>query len=60
MGQKNVVEVIKLIAKGTVEEKIIKMQDEKKKLINDVIDGNLSNGSFLGELTKEQLIELFS
>lgn len=60
MGQKNVVEVIKLIAKGTVEEKIITMQDEKKKLINDVIDGNLSNGSLLGDLTKEQLMDLFS
>ncbi|MGL5753055.1 MAG: DEAD/DEAH box helicase, partial [Paraclostridium sp.] len=36
-GQENVVEVIKLIAKGTIEEKIVKLQEVKKELIDRVI-----------------------
>ena len=31
IGQKNVVEVIKLIAKDTIEEKIIELQERKEK-----------------------------
>lgn len=37
IGQKNTVEVIKLITKGTIEEKICKLQETKKEIINDVI-----------------------
>lgn len=58
-GQKEVVEVIKLIAKGTIEEKIVMLQESKKALIDDIIDGNLSNGGVLKSLSDEELIELF-
>ncbi|MBM7703759.1 DEAD/DEAH box helicase [Metabacillus iocasae] len=37
MGQKNVVQVIKLIAQGTIEERIYELQQKKKELIEQVI-----------------------
>ena len=40
IGQKNVVEVIKIIAKGTIEEKILALQEDKKKLISKVVEDN--------------------
>jgi len=59
IGQRNVVEVIKLVAKGTIEEKIILLQENKKDLIDSVITGELTNSHVLGKLTKEELLELF-
>ncbi|MDU2197995.1 MAG: hypothetical protein E7E21_06220, partial [Peptostreptococcaceae bacterium] len=59
IGQKQVVEVIKLIAKGTIEEKIVQLQESKKQLIDDMIDGNLSDGSVLKSLSDEELLNLF-
>lgn len=58
IGQKQVVEVIKLIAKGTIEEKIIELQQKKSELINDMIDGNLSNSNVITSLSEEELIDL--
>jgi len=59
IGQKNVVEVIKLISQGTVEEKIITMQEEKKELINQVMEGDFKEGSFLKTLSDTEIKELF-
>lgn len=59
IGQKNVVDVIKLISKNTVEEKVIAMQDYKKDLIEDIINSNLKNSSSLKKLTREEIIDLF-
>ena len=59
-GQKNVVEVIKLIAKGSIEEKIIKLQESKKEIINEIMSGNYTNGSFLSSLSEEEIKELFN
>ncbi|MBU3143998.1 DEAD/DEAH box helicase [Clostridium sp. CF012] len=59
IGQRNVVEVIKLVAKGTIEEKIILLQENKKDLIDSVITGELTNSHVLGKLTREELLELF-
>ena len=57
IGQKNVVNVYKLIAKGTIEENILKLQDKKRELADQVLDGEgLTGGSF----TKEELLELIS
>ena len=55
-----VVEVIKLIAKGSIEEKIIKLQESKKEIINDIMDGNYTNGGFLSSLSSEEITELFN
>ena len=58
IGQKNVVNVIKLIAKGTAEERVINLQETKKELIEDVINGNLDNSSTLKNLSKDDIIDL--
>lgn len=59
IGQKNVVNVIKLIAKDTVEERVISLQENKKELIEDIIDGNLDNSNTLKSLSKDDVIDLF-
>ena len=38
IGQKNVVTVYKLIVKGTIEEKIVEMQERKKQLAEDILN----------------------
>ena len=57
IGQKNSVQVIKLITKGTIEEKIYKLQKKKKELSDSVIE---SKEVFINSLSKEELEELFS
>lgn len=59
MGQKNVVQVIKLVAKGTIEEKVLELQEEKKELINKVVDGDYTKGDFISKMSVEDLIKLF-
>lgn len=59
MGQKSVVNVIKLIAKDTAEERVINLQEAKKELIEDVINGNLDNSATLKNLSKDDIIDLF-
>ena len=39
IGQKNVVTVYKLVSQGTIEEKIIDIQEKKKKLAEQVLEG---------------------
>ena len=58
IGQKQVVEVIKLITKGTIEEKIIELQERKKELIDNMIDGNLSNANMLHSISEEDIMYL--
>lgn len=55
IGQMNVVNVYKLIAKDTIEENIIKIQDLKKKLADSVLNGE---GMNTGNFTKEEILEL--
>ena len=59
IGQKHVVEVIKLVAKGTIEEKIIQLQREKKKLIDSLIGDGLSGDSGITALSEEEIVHLF-
>ena len=55
IGQKNKVEVIKIISKGTIEEKIIKLKGEKEYLISSILEED-SLGKFNNrKLTKEEL-----
>lgn len=60
IGQKNVVEVIKLIAKGTIEEKIVILQKEKKKLAESLLGDELANGENLSHLDEKEILKLFS
>ncbi len=55
IGQKNTVTVYKLIAKGTIEEKILKLQEEKKNLADEILSG--ANTS-LTSLSKDELLDL--
>ncbi|MCS5420947.1 MULTISPECIES: SNF2-related protein [Psychrilyobacter] len=55
IGQDKVVQVIKLITEGTVEEKIIEIQEKKSHLINSMVD---SKGK-IEKLTKKDILELF-
>lgn len=58
-GQKNIVEVIKLISKNTIEEKIVELQDEKRKLIEKIIDNSM-DASSINSLSDEDILNLFS
>lgn len=60
IGQKNVVQVFKLISEGTIEERIINLQESKKELISDVLDSDYKSENMIGGLSKEELMELFS
>lgn len=59
MGQNNVVEVIKIIAKGTIEEKVLSLQEEKKKLISELMGEELTGCESLVDFTEEELFKLF-
>lgn len=57
MGQKNVVQVIRLLTKGTIEEKIDKLQQRKKELIEKVIQ---PGETMLSSITEDEIRELLS
>lgn len=57
IGQKKNVHVIKILAKGTIEEKIYRLQKKKQVLADSVIS---SQTDFLSTLTREELLEIFS
>ena len=57
MGQQNTVNVYRLIAKGTVEEKIQKLQERKRALFDAVVN---ENNEFIKKLTWEDLQEVLS
>ena len=59
IGQKNIVEVIKLIAKDTIEEKIIKLQEDKREIINSVMSDDSLNINNIFKLTNEEILDLF-
>ncbi|MEG0318877.1 MAG: DEAD/DEAH box helicase [Niameybacter sp.] len=59
IGQSQVVNVISLIAKGTVEERIVELQESKKELIEAVMEQGLNNEGLLKKLTTEELVSLF-
>ncbi|MPN50604.1 hypothetical protein SDC9_198235 [bioreactor metagenome] len=59
IGQENVVEVIKIIAKGTIEEKILQLQEEKKKLISELMGDEFSSGEGFSALSEGEILELF-
>lgn len=56
IGQQNTVHVIKLITKGTVEEKIHKIQQNKRELIDKVLEPGTT---FISKLTEKDIMELF-
>ncbi|MGA9226714.1 MAG: DEAD/DEAH box helicase, partial [Mesobacillus sp.] len=53
MGQKNTVQVIKLIARGTIEEKMNELQDRKRNMIEEIIEEKAT-----ATLTEEDIREI--
>ncbi|PRR80166.1 ATP-dependent helicase HepA [Clostridium liquoris] len=60
IGQKKTVEVIRLIAKGSIEEKIYKIQEKKKEIIKNVVDSNAGEEILLSNMDEKDIKELFA
>lgn len=60
IGQTNTVEVIHLITKGTIEEKILELQNKKRILSDKLIDGEIRDKNIISELTREDIEKLLS
>lgn len=56
IGQKNNVQVYKLITKDSIEEKIYELQERKSKLIDDVLS---TETKFLSKFSEEDILSLF-
>ena len=56
IGQKNSVQVYKLITSDSIEEKINKMQERKAKLSTDILS---TEETFINKLSKEEILDLF-
>lgn len=56
IGQKNNVQVYKLITENSIEEKIYNLQQRKTELIDNMLD---TKTSFLNKLSKEEIMKLF-
>lgn len=56
IGQKNSVQVYKLITSNSIEEKINKMQERKEKLSKDVLS---TEETFISKLSKDEILDLF-
>ena len=59
IGQQKTVEVIKLVAKGTIEEKIYNLQEKKKEIIKNVMKENMNEDNIITQMTQEELESLF-
>ncbi|QTD40055.1 DEAD/DEAH box helicase [Sporosarcina sp. Te-1] len=57
IGQEQVVQVIKLVARGTIEDKMNELQEKKRNLIEEIID---SRENSLTSLTEEDIVELLT
>lgn len=55
IGQKNVVQVIRLVAEGTVEEKMYELQQKKKNLIEEIIT---PGQEAISSITEQEIREL--
>ena len=56
IGQKNNVQVYKLITKNSIEEKIYELQKKKEKLVDNMLS---TQNTFINQLSKEDIMELF-
>lgn len=56
IGQTKAVHVIRLAAKGTIEEQILKLQEKKQSLADEIV---AQNNATLASLSKEEIMDLF-
>lgn len=59
IGQKNIVTVIRLITKGTIEERILELQNKKRVLSDNLIEGK-DNSTLINTITEEEMNSLLS
>ncbi len=59
IGQKNTIHVIKLITKGTIEEKIFEIQERKNNLINSIIKDSDHEYNSLSKMSIDEIKDLF-
>ena len=57
IGQKNNVQVYKLITKNSIEEKIYELQQKKAKLVDNMLS---TQNTFINQLSKQDILELFT
>ena len=57
IGQKNNVQVYKLITKNSIEEKIYDLQEKKAKLADNILD---TKTTFISKFSKDEILNLFS
>ncbi len=55
IGQTKVVSVYRIIAKNSIEEKILELQESKKGLADEILSGELGG---IGSMSREELLEL--
>lgn len=60
IGQTKTVEVIHIVTKGTIEEKILELQKKKLKLSEKLIDGEIRDKDILSSLSEKDIRELLS
>ena len=60
IGQKNTVEVIKLVCKGTIEERILELQNKKKILSDALIEGEDRDKNIISRLSEKDIRRLLS
>nr|WP_242949685.1 DEAD/DEAH box helicase [Clostridium pasteurianum] len=60
IGQKKTVEIIKLIAMGTIEEKIYDLQEKKRDIIKSVMDSENSEETIISKMSEEEIRELLT
>ncbi len=60
IGQTKNVEVIHLVTKGTIEEKILDLQNKKRILSDKIIDGEVRDKNIISDLTKEDIKNLLA
>lgn len=58
IGQTQDVNVYRIVAKDTIEERMLKLQRDKSRLARQFTDGGASGG--VGSLTKDDLLDLLS
>ena len=47
-----------MITKGTIEEKIVLLQEDKKELIDNIITGQLKETNLINKLSQEDVLRL--
>ncbi len=60
IGQTEKVEVVKLISRGTIEERILELQEKKKKLSDALIEGDNRDSNVLSTLDEKDIRKLLS